>query len=154
MHKVTGVTPHYASLGMVLILVLSLSAFTCNQNSYVRTAQLAKDFAATVLAVQQGVTAAHQNGYVNDRDYQTFQTKVSQLADAGMALDKAISQSHSASGALAQITVIRGLLSDLSTNQLAGIKNDNAKLAVQALLLTAQTTIDNIAAFGGNGGGQ
>lgn len=134
-------------VGVVAISLTLLSGWSCS--NYTKAAQLAKDFAATALAVQEGVIAAHQAGYISDQDNQVFQTKITQLADAGMALDRAISQSKSASGAAAQITVIRQLLTDLSTNQLAGIKNENSKVAVKALLLTAQTTIDSIAAFGG-----
>jgi len=66
-----------------------------------------------------------------------------------MSLDKAINQDHNASGAVAQITVLNKLLTDLSNNQITGIKDDKTRLAIQAALLSVQTILDNISAFGG-----
>lgn len=138
-------------VGMVLVLVLSLSAFTCTPNSYARAGKLAKDFSASVLLVQQGVMTAHKTGYIDDQTNQLIETEITQVADAGIRLDKAINDAHSVSGATAELTLIRQLLQDLSQNKLAGIKNEQSKVVIQSALLTAQTIIDSIAAFGGGG---
>ena len=139
---------HKIAIPAVLLAALLCAGFSCN--SYSKAGQLAKDFAATVLAAQQVEIQAHAGGYVDDVTHRAFQQELLQVADAGVALDKAINQSQSASGALQQITVIRQLLSDLANNKLTGIKNENTKTAIQAALLLCQTTIDNIAAFGGH----
>ncbi len=76
-----------------------------------------------------------------------IQSKFSQLADAGVRLDQAINQTHNAQGAKAQIDVAASLLSDLSNNQITGIKDDKTRLAVQAAIVSCQAILDNIAAF-------
>ncbi len=134
------------NLGTVLIAVTLLSGWACN---YAKTGQLAKDAAASVLVAQQVEIQAHKAGYIDDALHQSIKNEMLSLADAGARLDSAISQAHSASGATAELKVMNTLLSDLSQNKLAGIKDQNTKLALQAAFLTIQTTLDNIAAFGG-----
>lgn len=131
------------------ILVIALLLAACPANSYDKAGLLAKDFAASVLVLQETEIQVHRAGFIDDALHKNIQTELMQVADAGTALDKAINQAHSVSSATAQVTVIRQLLSDLSTNKLAGVKNENSQLAVKAALLTAQTIIDQIAAFGG-----
>jgi len=133
-------------LGITLVAVMLLSGWACN---YAKTGQLAKDAAASVLVAQQVEIQAHNSGYIEDALHQAFQREMLSLADAGVRLDAAINQAHSASGATAELKVMNTLLADLSQNKLAGIKNQNTKLALQAAFLTIQTTLDNIAAFGG-----
>lgn len=134
---------------LVVATAILAGGWACSANSYARAGKLAKDFAASVLLVQQGVMAAHQTGYIDEQLNQQIETEISQLADAGKRLDAAINEAHSATGAAAELTVIRRLLTDLSQNKLAGIKNEQSKIVVQSALLTAQTIIDSIAAFGG-----
>ena len=133
-------------LGTILMAVTLLSGWSC---SYAKTGQLAKDAAASVLVAQQVEIQAHKAGYIDDALHQSIQQELLSLADAGVRLDAAITQAHSAKGAIAEITVMNQLLSDLSKNKLAGIKDQNTKVALQAAFLTIQTTLDNIAAFGG-----
>lgn len=133
-------------LGTILMAVTLLAGWSCN---YAKTGQLAKDAAASVLVAQQVEIQAHKSGYIDDALHQSIQQEMLSLADAGVRLDAAINQSHSAKGAVAEITVMNQLLSDLSKNKLAGIKDQNTKVALQAAFLTIQTTLDNIAAFGG-----
>jgi hypothetical protein len=133
-------------IGTILVAVLLLAGWSC---SYTKTGQLAKDVAASVLVAQQVEIQAHKGGYIDDTLHQGFQNELLALADAGVRLDAAINQAHSAKGAVAEISVMNKLLSDLSQNKLAGIKDQNTKLALQAAFLTIQTTLDNIAAFGG-----
>jgi hypothetical protein len=133
----------------VLMLALLSMEFACSTNNYARAGKLAKDLAASVLVAQQVEIQVHRSGYIDDAEHKAIQSELLQIADAGMELDKAINQNQSASGATAEITVIRQLLSDLSNNKLSGIKNENAKIALQSALLTVQVIIDQIAAFGG-----
>jgi len=126
--------------------VVTLGGWSCN---YAKTGQLAKDAAASVLVAQQVEIQAHKSGYIDDALHQAFQQELIALADAGTRLDAAINQSHSASGATEQLKVMNSLLSDLSQNKLAAIKNQDTKLALQAAFLTIQTTLDNIQAFSG-----
>lgn len=134
--------------GTILVTALLLSGWAC-QNSYAKAGQLAKDVAASVLVAQQVEIQAHKAGYVNDALHQSIQQETLALADAGVRLDAAINQAHNASGALAEIQVMDKLLSDLSQNKLAGIKDQNTQTALKAAFLTIQTTLDSIAAFGG-----
>jgi hypothetical protein len=64
-----------------------------------------------------------------------------------VGLDQAINQAHNAHGAKAQIDLAAALLSDLSNNQITGIKDEKTRLAVQAAIVSCQTILDNIAAF-------
>lgn len=132
--------------GAVLMVALLLCGFTC---TYAKTGQLAKDVAASVLVAQQVEIQAHKSGYIEDSMHQSIQNELLSLSDAGVRLDAAITQAHNAKGALAEIAVMNQLLSDLSQNKLAGIKDANTKLALQAAFLTIQTTLDSIAALGG-----
>ena len=129
----------------VLMVSLLLTGFSCDK--YTKAGQLAKDFAATVLVAQQLETQAYNSGYIQPASHMVIQTKFSQLADAGARLDQAINQAHNAQGAKAQIDVAASLLSDLSNNQITGIKDDKTRLAVQAAIVSCQTILDNIAVF-------
>lgn len=133
-------------LGTVLITALLLCGFSCN---YAKTGQLAKDVAASVLVAQQVEIQAHKAGYIDNTLHQAIENEMLSLADAGVRLDAAINQAHSAKGALAEVQVMDRLLSDLSQSKLAAIKDQNTKVSLQAAFLTIQTTLDNIAAFGG-----
>jgi len=129
----------------VFMVSLLLTGFSCDK--YTKAGQLAKDFAATVLVAQQLETQAYNSGYIQPASHMVIQTKFSQLAAAGARLDQAINQAHSAQGAKAQIDVAASLLSDLSNNQITGIKDDKTRLAVQAAIVSCQTILDNIAVF-------
>lgn len=135
-----------ATLAILIVAVL-LSGWSCG--SYTKAGQLAKDVAASVLVAQQVEIQAHKSGYIDTPLHNSIQQELLNLADAGTRLDAAINQAHSASGALAQIQVMDKLLSDLSQSKISGIKDANTKIALQAAFLTIQTTLDNIAAFGG-----
>jgi|SRR5579859_434466 len=131
-----------------IVAVLLLSGWAC-QNNYAKAGQLAKDVAASVLVAQQVEIQAHKAGFIDDTLHQAIQQELLAVADAGTRLDAAINQAHNASGALAEIQVMDKLLSDLSQGKLAAIKDQNTKIALAAAFLTIQTTLDNIAAFGG-----
>ena len=129
----------------VLMVSLLLTGFSCDK--YAKAGQLAKDFAATALVAQQLEIQAYNGGYIQPASHTVIQAKFSQLADAGVGLDRAINQAHNAQGAKAQIDVAASLLSDLSNNQITGIKDDKTRLAVQAAIVSCQTILDNIAVF-------
>ena len=131
------------------VLLVTLLLTGCPTSGYDKAGQLAKDFAASVLVAQQVEIQAHKAGYIDDQLHRAIQNELLQVADAGVKLDAAINQAHSTAGAAEQVRVIINLLADLSQTKLSGIKDQNTKLALQAAILTAQTTIDNIAAFGG-----
>lgn len=135
--------------GVIVLALLSMEFACFGPDSYAKAGKLAKDVAASVLVAQQVEIQAHNSKYVDDETHKAIQAEMVQVADAGIALDKAINQNQSASGAFEQITVLRKLLSDLSNNKLSGIKNENSKLALQSALLTVQVIVDQIAAFGG-----
>jgi hypothetical protein len=130
---------------VVLMVSLLLTGFSCER--YAKAGQLAKDFAATALVAQQLEIQAYNGGYIQPATHLAIQSKFSQLADAGVRLDQAINQAHNAQGAKAQIDVAASLLSDLSNNQITGIKDDKTRLAVQAAIVSCQAILDNIAAF-------
>jgi hypothetical protein len=129
----------------VLMVSLLLTGFSCDK--YAKAGQLAKDFSATVLLAQQVEIQSYNSGYIQPATHVAIQTKFLQVAEAGVVLDKAINQAHSAQGAKAQIDVASSLLVDLSNNQISGIKDDKTRMAVQAAVLSCQTILDNIAAF-------
>lgn len=129
----------------VLMVSLLLTGFSCDK--YAKAGQLAKDFAATVLVAQQLEIQAYNSGYIQPASHRVIETKFSQLADAGAGLDQAINQAHNAHGAKAEIDIAAALLSDLSNNQITGIKDEKTRLAVQAAIVSCQTILDNIAAF-------
>jgi hypothetical protein len=134
-------------LTLCLVSVLLLTA--CPPNSYDKAGKLAKDFAASVLAAQQVEIQAHTLGYVPDDVHRTIQEKFSQLGDVGLSLDKAINLSHNAKDAKGQIDAATALLTDLSNNQITGIKDEKTRLGIQAAILSMQTILDTILAFGG-----
>lgn len=136
-----------AYLGTVIIAALLLCGFSCV--SYAKAGQLAKDFAASVLVAEQVEIAAANTGFIEPAMHKSMQQEFLQLADAGVRLDAAINQAHSVSGAAAEISVINKLLTDLSQNKVTGIKDPKTQLALKTALLTTQTIIDEIAAFGG-----
>jgi hypothetical protein len=129
----------------VLMVSLLLTGFSCDK--YAKAGQLAKDFAATVLVAQQLEIQAYNGGYIQPASHRAIQTKFSQLADAGVRLDQAINQAHNAQTAQDQINAATALLTDLSKNEITGIKDDKTRLAIQAALVSVQTILDSIAAF-------
>jgi hypothetical protein len=129
----------------VLMVSLLLTGFSCDK--YAKAGQLAKDFAATVLVAQQLEIQAYNGGYIQPAPHTAIQTKFSQLADAGVSLDQAINQSHNAQTAQDQINAATALLTDLSKNEITGIRDDKTRLAIQAALVSVQTILDSIAAF-------
>ena len=129
----------------VLMVSLLLTGFSCDK--YAKAGQLAKDFAATVLVAQQLEIQAYNGGYIPPASHTAIQTKFSQLADAGVSLDQAINQAHNAQTAQDQINAATALLTDLSKNEITGIKDDKTRLGIQAALVSVQTILDSIAAF-------
>jgi len=129
----------------VLMVSLLLTGFSCDK--YTKAGEQAKDFAATVLVAQQLEMQAYNSGYIEAASHTVIQTKFSQLADAGVGLDKAINQAHNAQTAQDQINAATALLTDLSKNEITGIKDDKTRLGIQAALVSVQTILDSIAAF-------
>jgi len=133
----------------VWALAILLSGYACQQNSYAKVGLLAKDLAASVLVAQQVEIEAYRTGFVTSDQHTAIQQKFFLIAEAGARLDVAINQAHDATTATAEIKTLTALLADLSNNQITGIKDDKTRLAIQAALLTVNTVLDSIAAFGG-----
>lgn len=131
-------------------LIISLAAYICMAAScdkYRKAGQLAKDVAAGVLLAQQTEITLHKAGKIDDQTHQAIQQKFLSLADAGMRLDKAINQTHNAGSATEALKECTSLLDDLSTNGLFEIKDQQTVNSIRAILLTVQTTLNNIAAL-------
>lgn len=129
-------------------LALLMSGFYCQPNSYAKTGKLAKDFAASVLVAQQVEIDAYRGGFVPSDQHTAIQQKFFLIAEAGARLDTAINQNQNATSATAEVQVLTALLSDLSNNQITGIKDDKTRTAIQAALLVVNTVLDSISAFG------
>ena len=132
------------------IVIVSLAAYICMAAScdkYRKAGELAKDVAAGVLLAQQTEVTLHKAGKIDDQTHQAIQMKFSALADAGMRLDKAINQTHNAGSATDALKECSAALDDLSTNGLFEIKDQQTVNTIRAILLTVQTTLNNIAAI-------
>lgn len=135
----------YAGL-IVMLALLSLEA-TCDK--YAKAGQLAKDAAAGVLLAQQTEMALHSAGKIDDATHKAIEQKFLDLSFAGIRLDAAINQEHSATNATQALQVALTSVQDLSTQTIVGIKDQNTQLQLKVLLLAVQTTLNNIAAFAG-----
>lgn len=133
------------------VLMLALLSINATCDKYAKAGQLAKDAAAGVLLAQQTEIALHTQGKIDEPTHQAIEKKFLELATAGIQLDVAINQQHSASGATAALQAALASVQDLSTSAVLGIKDQNTQLEIKALLLAVQTTLNNIAAFAGTG---
>jgi len=138
-----------AQVAAILAFWILVSGFSCQQSSYAKTGKLAKDLAASVLVAQEVEISAYRSGYVTSDQHTVIQQKFFLIAEAGARLDAAINQAQNATTATAEVKTLTALLADLSNNQITGIKDDKTRLAIQAALLTVNTVLDSIAAFGG-----
>lgn len=132
------------------LALITIAAYLCMAAScdkYQKAGQLAKDVAAGVLLAQQTEITLHKAGKIDDATHQAIQMKFSQLADAGMRLDQAINKSHNAGSAADALKECTALLDDISTNGLFNVNDQQTVNTIRAILLTVQTTLNNIAAF-------
>jgi hypothetical protein len=137
--------PKVQHFALLLLVVYFCMGASCDK--YRKAGELAKDVAAGVLLAQQSEIALHKAGRIDDETHKAVQLKFSELADAGIRLDKAINEAHSAGSATQALQASINAVQDLSSNGVAGIKDAGAKAEVQAILLTVQVTLNNIAAF-------
>lgn len=132
------------------IVIIALSAYICMAAScdkYRKAGELAKDVAAGVLLAQQTEITLHKAGKIDDETHHAIQEKFLALGEAGMRLDKAINESHNAGSATQALKDCTKLLDDLSTNGLFEIKDQQTVNTIRAILLTVQTTLNNIGAL-------
>ncbi len=132
---------------LALISIMAYLCMAASCDKYQKVGQLAKDVAAGVLLAQQTEITLHKSGKIDDQTHQAIQKKFVELADAGMRLDQAINKAHSAGSATQALKECNVLLDDLSTNGLFEIKDQQTVNSIRAILLTVQTTLNNIAAF-------
>lgn len=133
-----------------IISLIALTAYLCmavSCDKYRKAGELAKDVAAGVLLAQETEINLHQAGKIDDPTHIVIQQKFVLLADAGIRLDQAINQTHSASSAKDALQAALDAVNDLSTNGLTGIKDKDTATTVKAVLLTVQITLNNIAAL-------
>jgi hypothetical protein len=132
-------------LGLALILVLTLSAFTCNNKT--RNLAIASDAIAHALAnAQQAARQGATEGVISVYDENQFEVLLSKTSQAGMVLNQAIRDNESASSVASKVSVFLKSFNELITTGVAGIKNAKLQISLAAILNGAQASIAVIAA--------
>lgn len=134
-----------SGIGLSLILVLTLSAFTCTGGTKkLATASdaIAHGLADAQQASKQGVTA----GVISAADDAQFEDYLSKVSAAGVILDQGIRANESASTLSAKVNSFLDAFNQLNSTGIAGIKNPNLKLTISTALTGAEASVAIIAA--------
>jgi hypothetical protein len=135
------------AIALAVVLVWTLGVGSCNK--YAKTGELARDFAAGVLAFQQSEIVFHQQGKVSDNEHREIQEYLLQVAQAGKALDMAINKTHSAPDATTAMNASIAAVQTLLDKGVLNVKNDESQAALRASLLSLKTILDSISAIAG-----
>jgi len=133
------------SVGLALILALSLSAFTCNNQT--KNLAIASDaIAHALLNAQQAARQGATEGVISVFDENQFEALLSKTSQAGMALNQAIRANESAPTVATKVSAFLQAFNELNTAGLAGIKDPKLQISLSAILNGAQASIAVIAA--------
>jgi uncharacterized membrane protein affecting hemolysin expression len=141
---------HPAGIGLVLILVLSLSAFTCN-NSTKNLATASDAIAHALLNAQTAAQQASKQGIITTAEEQDFESYLNRVAQAGKVLDAGIKANENAATLSQKVNVFLDAFNTLNTTGIVGIKNDNLRLTIATIITGAETSVAIIAASVGGG---
>jgi len=133
------------SVGLAVILALSLSAFTCNNHT--KNLAIASDaIAHALLNAQQAARQGATEGVISVYDENQFEVLLSKTSQAGMTLNQAIRANESAPTIATKVSAFLQAFNELNTAGLAGIKDPKLQISLSAILNGAQASIAVIAA--------
>ena len=126
-------------VGPVLLLALLTAACTDRQ---MRQASVAiRDFAVGLEKTQEAVGIAHDSRFISDSDYRAIQKAIGEVAGYGQEAVTAIRVAKSKPDAIAAIDKALEATDRLLKAGQLGIKNDNTKVAITAIILSVRTTL-------------
>lgn len=140
------------AIGLVLVLTLTLSGFTCYGNTK-NLAVASQAISHALLNAQQASQQALQQGIINQADESDFEILLSKAAQTGLILDEAIRSGESSKNVSDKAYVFLEAFEQLNKAGLAGIKNQNLKLTISTILNGAEASIAVIVATVGTGSG-
>ena len=136
------------SQGVVLALALgtALLASGCDENQYRRAAVATKDFAIALEKAQEAEITLYRAGKLDASEHLAMQGAFDDLADAGKELNAAVLAGKSKPEALMRLQAALESSERLIENDVARIKNEEARQQVLTYLLVARTSLGTVAA--------
>ena len=123
-----------AGVFVALALLLLISA-ACNDSQLRQASVVIRDFAVSLEQVQIAVETAHAHGFISDADHRAFEKAFDQIAAYGQKAVTAIRVAKSKPKALEAIDAALVETDKLLKEGLLGVKNENSRAAVSALIL-------------------
>lgn len=122
---------------IALVLLISIASVACERKDAL---VFLRDVAVTNQKFQQALTTARAEGFVAQDDYVAMQRAIKQIA---LYDDAAVSFAEQGKNknALEQADLAIAEVDRLMSEGLLGVKNENKRLALQAILLTLRGTM-------------
>lgn len=139
------------SIATALLACLLSCGFTCTNG----TKKLATASDAVAHALANAQTASKQAvsaGVATPAEDAAFETVLSNVSTAGVALDSAIRNNQSATTVSAALNNFLSAFNTMNQAGVIGFKDKNTQLAISTAITTAQASIAIIAASVGTGG--
>lgn len=135
------------SIAAILVLVLLLAGFSCNQTTTVKRLAVASDaISHALLDAQQAVQQGTASGVISSQEAANFQTYLVSASKAGLDLDQAIRAGETAQNVSQKVNAFLDAFNKLQTDGLAGIKNPQLKLSISTAITGAESAVAVIAA--------
>jgi len=129
------------SVALVLLLAIAVSAPSCSDSSLRQASVVINDFANSLEKVQDAEIIAHNQGFVSQSDHVAIQATIENLATYGQSAVTAIRVQKSKVGAIAAIDSALVEIDKLLNKGLLGVKNEQSKAGLTALILAVRGTL-------------
>lgn len=129
-----------------LVLTVLLFSIACTQTDVIKAAQVVKDSALALQAIQNTEIALHNGKLVSDDEHHQIQAAIGKASDALMVANSAVYKAKDGATAKQAIVIASQAVGELVT-ALNVVKNPTAKASLQASLTGLQAILAAIGAF-------
>jgi hypothetical protein len=133
-------------LQLVAVVAIIACLAACPKQTAEKAATVSHDFAVAVYGAQQAEIAFHQQGKIDNSEHQKIQQGFLQLSKVGPQVDAAIVAGDK-QGIIVAIDSALASLKILLDEGVGNVHNPDSKAAIEALLLTAQASLNTAKAL-------
>lgn len=135
-------------LTLALMATVLFCGFSCGKGTQ-RLATASDAIAHSLANAQTAAKQAVAQGVITQADDNVFEVYVSRVSQSGLVLDQGIRANESATTLSPKVNSFLDAFNALNTSGIAGIKNDNLKLALSTIITGAEASVSVIAAATG-----
>lgn len=132
---------------MICVLFLAVFSAGCPSSAYHSAVIAEHDFKLAVQSFQQAEMVEFQAGRIGQDEHQKLEAGIEKVALAGQTLTTSLQAGAANTTVQQNFATLSTALTDLFNSGVLGIKNDNSKAILKAVIQAAQAILSNVSSL-------